>query len=251
MLKDKSVIVTGGSGSQYGNDIVSAFLQSGSKVSILTRNSIRAADRLSCFGDYKDSVHIYETNYSTEHELKFVIDEIASLRGVDVLVNNAATAEIGSVESVDIESWNRVFHLNVNVPMMLSRLVSNYLRNSDVASIVNISSIYGIESPKHFIYGDSGLNSPLNYGASKASLQYITKYLATYWAPKIRVNCVSPGGFYAGQDSDFVSRYEKFVPLGRMAEKNDLGGIVKFLCTDASKYITGQNIVVDGGWTCW
>jgi len=249
---DKHILITGGSGSQYAADILDRFLSEGANVHILTRDIEGSKKKLSKkILIHKSLINLYEVDYEKYESLEKAVYSAAKKSGIDALINCAATAKIGRVEDISMDDWNAVFHLNVNVPLVLSKLTAPFLRKSEFGCILNISSIYGERSPKHFIYGDSGLNSPLNYGASKAALQYMTKYLATYWSPDIRVNALVPGGFYAGQSKDFVSEYVNFVPMKRMAEKGDLGGAAVFLCGQDAKYITGQCLLVDGGWTCW
>ena len=128
---------------------------------------------------------------------------------------------------------------------------SGLLKNG--SSIINISSIYGIVSPDQRIYGDTGLNSSLVYGSSKAGVIQHTKYLATYLADRrIRVNCISPGGIFNNQPEYFLQRYIKKTPLGRMGAVDDILGAIVFLSSEkASSYITGANIVIDGGFTIW
>ena len=251
-MLNRNILITGGSGSQYAADILDRFLVEGANVHVLTRDIKNSEKKLlDKILIYKNQLRLYEVDYSNFESLEIAVSIAARKFGIDALINCAATAKIGRVEDVSMSDWNEVFHINVGIPLTLSKLAAPFLRESELGSILNISSIYGQRSPKHFIYGDSGLNSPLNYGASKAALEYMTKYLATYWAPQIRVNALVPGGFYAGQPKGFVSKYVDYVPMRRMAEKGDLGGAALFLCGQDAKYITGQCLLVDGGWTCW
>jgi NAD(P)-dependent dehydrogenase (short-subunit alcohol dehydrogenase family) len=250
---NKNIVITGGSGDQFASDIVKCFLNANAYISILTRSKERTLLKISENYDREllDKIRIYEVDYFDEESLINATSLISKEKGIDVLINNAATAKIGDVSEVTLDEWNIVMHVNVTVPMLLSRLCYQSLKVSSCGAIVNISSIYGVNAPKHFIYGDSGLNSPLNYGVSKAALQHMTKYLGTYWSPEVRVNAVAPGGFFAGQPNAFVEQYVRYVPLGRMAEVGDVSGAVFFLSSRESKYITGQTLSVDGGWTCW
>jgi len=169
---------------------------------------------------------------------------------IDILVNSAATNRLRSVEEMTVAEWNAVMAVNVTGTMLMSRAAAAAMGDCG-GVILNLSSIYGMVSPDPGIYGNSGLLSPLVYGVSKAALIQMTRYLAVYWAPRIRVNCITPGGLYAGQDPGFVEAYERRTPLGRMAGPHDLKGAVAFLASDAAQWITGQNLVVDGGWTVW
>ena len=133
--------------------------------------------------------------------------------------------------------------------MVDNPLLSSVKKNN--GCIINIASVYGVVSPDPRIYGKSGRNNSEVYGASKAAIIALTRYLAVHLAPHVRVNAISPGGIYNHQSEDFVKNYENRTPLGRMANTEDIVGAAVFLASDASRYITGQNIVVDGGFTLW
>lgn len=120
------------------------------------------------------------------------------------------------------------------------------------STIVHISSTYGNVSANKSIYGNSGINSPVAYATSKAALINLTRYMATHLADKgIRVNCLSPGGVFNNQSPEFIANYTRLTPLGRMAQPQDYQGAILFLMSDASAYMTGANLIVDGGWTAW
>ena len=124
-----------------------------------------------------------------------------------------------------------------------------YRENGGV--IVNISSTYGVVSADPRVYGDSGINSPVAYAATKSGLLNFTRYLAVHWRPKVRANVLIPGGVQNNQDPDFIEEYCQRAPLGRMAQPEDYQGALLFMCSDASSYMTGSAITVDGGWTAW
>jgi NAD(P)-dependent dehydrogenase (short-subunit alcohol dehydrogenase family) len=117
--------------------------------------------------------------------------------------------------------------------------------------VVNFSSTYGIVSPDPRIYGESGINSPVAYAATKSGLLNMTRYMAVHWRPRVRVNVLAPGGVEAGQHPDFIEQYEARTPLARMARPEDYQGAILFLCSEASAYMTGSVLTVDGGWTAW
>ncbi len=244
-------ILTGGTGAQFAEDIIELLCNKEKHIVILSRSKSKLQNSLERYKEKKFNVSGYETDYS-EKSLSEIIDLIdKKYKKIDFLINNAATAKLKNVEDVSINDWNEVLYVNLTMPMILSRLVSKTMIKNKNGSIVNISSIYGSRAPKHFIYGDSNLNSPLNYGVSKAGLEQMTRYLASYWAPFIRVNCVVAGGRFNNQEKKFVRNYIKNTPLQRMANKDDIGGLVNFLCSNQASYITGQNIHVDGGWSIW
>ena len=125
------------------------------------------------------------------------------------------------------------------------------LKAAEGASIINIASIYGMYGPDWRLYEGTSMGNPAAYGASKGGLIQLTRWLATTIAPSVRVNAISPGGVFRNQPEAFVQRYEAKTPLGRMATEDDFIGIIAFLASDLSKYVTGQNHLVDGGWGIW
>ena len=150
------------------------------------------------------------------------------------------------------QAWVNVHNVNLKGSFLTSQAVIPYFEESRKGVIVNVSSTYGIVSPNKNIYGDSGINSPVAYATSKSAIIQLSKYLATHLAEKnIRVNTLSPGGVFNNQSSEFIKNYEKLTPLGRMATVRDYDGPIVFLLSDSSSYMTGSNLVVDGGWTAW
>lgn len=139
-------------------------------------------------------------------------------------------------------------YLNVNLTSLFS-VCREFARNNKQGSIVNFSSYLGLVSPRPDIYGDS--HKDIGYTISKFGVIGMTKYLAVHLAPKIRVNCISPGGIYQNQSKEFIKKYSKLTPMGRMMEKEEVNGLVDYLCSDKSSYATGENFVMDGGYVSW
>lgn len=150
-------------------------------------------------------------------------------------------------EQQALRSWQFALELNLTAPFHLTQLLEQLLRRGNGPSIVNIGSIYGSMAPDWTLYEGLGLSNPAAYAVSKAGLRQLTKWLATVLAPTIRVNMVSPGGILRDQPAEFVARYNERTPLNRMATEIDIVGQVVNLLSDASSYITGQDILVDGG----
>jgi NAD(P)-dependent dehydrogenase (short-subunit alcohol dehydrogenase family) len=186
----------------------------------------------------------------------------SSVEKVDVLINNAATKSPHFFEPLErfrLEDWNQVLAVNVTGIFLATREIGSVMAQNGSGSIINISSIYGLVGPDQRIYEGSwyeelggAINTPLIYSATKSAVIGMTKYLATYWGPKgVRTNTLTPGGVSSGQNGIFHERYSSKVPLARMADAEEMVGAVLFLASDASSYINGQNIIIDGGWTAW
>ena len=129
--------------------------------------------------------------------------------------------------------------------------LKNYLKTQRLSILYNVSSIYGLDGPDHSLYEGTSMGNPAAYAASKGGMIQLTRWLSTTLAPHIRVNSISLGGVFRNQPQLFVERYEKRTPLGRMATGEDFKGVIAYLASDLSKYVTGQDISVDGGWTAW
>jgi NAD(P)-dependent dehydrogenase (short-subunit alcohol dehydrogenase family) len=177
---------------------------------------------------------------------------------LDVLVNCAALVGTSQLtgwavpfEQQTVEAWRKAMDVNLTAPFALVQSCADLLRRSGRGSVINIASIYGIVGPDWRLYENSGLGNPAAYAASKGALIQLTRWLATTLAPAVRVNAITPGGVFRGTLEPFLSRYVSRVPLGRMATEDDLTGAAVYLASDLSLYVTGHNLVVDGGWTAW
>jgi len=177
---------------------------------------------------------------------------------LNILINNAAFVGSSDLkgwsvpfEEQTLETWQRALQVNLTSVFDLSKGLSSKLSLSGHASIINIASIYGVLGPDYSLYEGTKMGNPAAYAASKGGLIQFTRWLSTTLAPSIRVNAISPGGIFSGQSDNFVKRYENKVPLERMGNEEDLKGIIAFLASDLSSYVTGQNIMIDGGWSAW
>jgi NAD(P)-dependent dehydrogenase (short-subunit alcohol dehydrogenase family) len=177
---------------------------------------------------------------------------------LNILINNAAfvgTSDLkGWVEPFEkqtIETWRRAFEVNITSIFDISKGLTQKIKESGNGSVINTASIYGSFGPDYSLYEGTEMGNPAAYATSKGALIQLTRWLSTTLAPNIRVNSISPGGIYAGQPEIFVKRYEKRTPLARMATELDLKGVTSFLASDLSAYVTGQNIMIDGGWSSW
>ena len=179
---------------------------------------------------------------------------------LDIIVNNASEGRPGTIESSTVEDFERAYRVNVTAAFRIMQAAVPVLEESAKStagsSVINIASMYGSVSPDASIYGTSGANNPPYYGAAKAAMIQMTRYAACHLASKgIRVNCISPGPFpairYLQSDPEFHERLKAKVPMHRTGDPKDLCGPLLFLASDASSFVTGINLAVDGGWTAW
>ena len=176
---------------------------------------------------------------------------------IDVLINNAIFPEGPKERSVTFEDfslfvWNKVLAVNITGVFLCCQEVGKIMVKQKKGNIINISSIYGLTGADQRIYGKSKLNSSPAYTVTKSGILNLTKYLASYWHDKgIRVNTLSLGGVKNNQDPLFIKNYSYKTMLGRMADKDEYSNSILFLASDASSYMTGSNLIIDGGWTAW
>lgn len=260
-LTGKVVVLTGGAGI-LGSRFADALAAKGARVALVDHNSGKAQEVAETVNvHYPGAVLPYATDITRPEDLQSLRENVeADLGPVDVLINNAAFKSpnfFEPFETFPLDDWNQVMAVNTTGVMLACQAFGAGMAERGRGSIINTLSIYGIVAPDQRIYEGSeyegrAINTPAVYSASKAAVWGLTKYLAAYWGGKgVRVNAVTPGGVYSGQNETFVQRYSDKVPLGRMAEPDELCGAVLFLASDASSYVTGQNMVVDGGWTVW
>ena len=186
---------------------------------------------------------------------------------VDILINNAANnprmeavagIEFTRLESFPLEQWDRDIAVGLTGAFLCSRVFGPHMARRSSGVILNIASDLAVIAPDQRIYrreelpDDQQPVKPVTYSVVKSAIVGLTKYLATYWADRgVRVNSLSPGGVRDAQSEEFVSRLSRLIPLGRMAQGDEYRGAIAFLCSDASRYMTGANIVIDGGRSCW
>jgi len=177
---------------------------------------------------------------------------------LNILINNAAfvgTSDldgwVSDFKDQSLETWRRAFEVNLTSVFHLSKGLAAKIQESKNGSIINIGSTYGVVGPNYSLYEGTSMGNPAAYAASKGGLIQLTRWLSTTLAPEIRVNSISPGGIFRGQPKSFVKNYENLTPLERMATEEDFKGITAYLSSELSAYVTGQNLLVDGGWTSW
>lgn len=254
-LKGKNIILTGGCGN-LGRVMAKYLLDYGANLFIASRNA-------NPLPELSGSVHYIKCDLEKTEAIQELYRQVEEIGGsVDVLINNAAYGGGAGgkkmtktrLEDFDDETWAYGLDGSVGVTFRCIREVIPYMKKAGGGSIVNVSSMYGVVAPDHSIYGDTGNNSPVTYGAGKAGVVQLTKYCASYLAKdNIRVNTLTPGPFpkLSAVDPDFLKILQKKTMLGRTGDPDELAGPLILLCSDASSFMTGSNIVVDGGWTAW
>ena len=255
-LADRVAVVTGGAG-VLGREFARALAERGARVVLADLVQSRCDECAAEVSDaHKTTCLGVATDVSSPAAAASMVDRTMSEFGrIDVLINNAATQPSGffaPFEEYSLETWNQVLEVNLTGMFLMAQTVGKVMVEQARGSIINISSIYGVVGPDQRIYNDTEFNTPAAYAVSKSGVIGLPKYLATHGAEKgVRVNAVTPGGVFRGHEDPFLSAYTSRVPMGRLARQNELSGAIVYLASDASSYVTGHNLVVDGGLTAW
>lgn len=249
-LEGRVAVVTGGAG-LYGRQIVEALAEAGARVFTASRNLEALQSLASELRDRGLDVDALRLDLADEASIPALRDEVLARAGrVDVLVNNAVLRPMRSHDAPK-EQWEQSMVVNATGLFLISRAFGDVMAEAGRGSIVNVGSIHGLIAPDDWLYeGMPWTGFIPDYFFHKAGMLGLSRYMASYLGPSgVRVNTVSPGGFFNDQGQPFVERYERRTILGRMANETDLKGAVVFLASDASAYVTAANLVVDGGYT--
>jgi NAD(P)-dependent dehydrogenase (short-subunit alcohol dehydrogenase family) len=264
-LSQKTAVVTGGNGI-LGKQFCRALAEKGANVVIADLDAQQShehsQDLKKQFG--VDSIGV-ECDVSDPASVKrMVAQTVKELGEVNILHNNAVTRTLNleeflkPFEEYSLETWKESMSVNIDGMFLVAQAVGKQMISQGRGgSIIQMASIYGMVGPDFRIYEGSSyqnqkITTPAPYATAKAAVIGMTRFLATYWADKgIRVNTLTPGGVESGQNNEFVKKYSSRVPMGRMANPDELSGALIYLASDSSSYVTGQNIIVDGGWTAW
>lgn len=264
-LSSKTAIVTGGAGI-LGRHFCAGLAEAGANVVIADVNKDIAQTLADDLNKEYGSQHLgVFCDVSCPDSVRNMILQVKQKFGkINILHNNAASKSknldefFAPYEEYSLKQWREVLSVNLDGMFLIAQAVGKEMVKQGVGgSIIQTSSIYGVVSPDHRIYKDSfylgrQINTPAVYCVSKAAVIGLTKYLATYWADNnIRVNTLTPGGTESGQNEEFNRRYSDRVPMRRMANASEMVGALLYLASDASSYVTGQNIIVDGGLSAW
>jgi NAD(P)-dependent dehydrogenase (short-subunit alcohol dehydrogenase family) len=254
-LDGRVAVVTGGFG-QLGSVYTAGFVERGMRVAVF---DVAA-------GEVPEGARAFRVDVTDRAAIESALGEVAAEWGVPhVLVNNAAldsppdapAAEVGPFEEYPEESFDAVLDVNVKGAFLCCQAIGGAMAREGRGSIVNVSSIYGLLSPVQDVYefrraGGETFVKPVAYSVSKSAVLNLTRYLATYWAKAgVRVNTLTLAGVWNDQPQEFLDAYAARAPMGRMLDAREALGAVVFLASDASSYVTGSNVVVDGGWSAW
>ena len=266
-LTDKTALITGGAG-LLGISHAKALLTSGAKVILADIDQNSLEESKVSLGKETNLKNLQTIVLDVTHEesiAKILDDLVSSGNRIDILINNAAINPTSSsinkgkrstrLENFSIDRWNQELSVGLTGAYLCSKVFGTVMASDGLGGVIlNISSDLSVIAPNQKLYKQANLSDdmqavkPVTYSVIKTGLIGLTRYLATYWAHKgVRCNALSPGGVYNGQDEEFVNRIKDLIPIGRMASIDEYQGAIQFLCSDASAYMNGQNIVMDGG----
>ena len=258
-LSGRTVLITGAAG-HLAKTIIPCLADLGASFVLVDHPSTDLASLQSYISKHWTSkVRVFHCDLLLESDRSSLIQSLQkTTASLSCLINNAAYIGDTKIsgwsvpfELQTIDAWRNALEVNLTAPFHLARDLSSILKLGQGPNIINIASIYGFLGPDWSLYKDTPMANPAAYSASKGGLIQLTKWLATTLSPHIRVNSISPGGIFRQQPDSFVDRYSTRTPLGRMAQLDDFVGAVTYLATDQSRYVTGHNLVIDGGWSIW
>mgnify|MGYP003972069923 FL=1 len=255
-LRGRTALITGATGG-IGKKIAFTIAELGGDLIFVDRPGSNYDQLKKSINHFAVNIECIDCDLESEASRINLFDRFVSNNdNLDILINNAAFVGESNLEGwtddfskQSIETWNRALAVNLTAPFHLSQLFYSLLKQSSNGSIINIASIYGVNAPDYSLYKDTSMGNPAAYSASKGGLIQLTRWLATTVSPEIRVNSISLGGIWRNQPSIFVKRYCSKTPLGRMGHEEDIQGAIAYLASELSLYVTGENIVIDGGWT--
>lgn len=266
-LTGKTALITG-AGGLLGKEHANALASLGAKVILtdVSQSRLETVSKKLSSEVSPQQIEVYEMDVTSIGSIKLVQEQLD--QDVDILINNAAIdpkvnannnlVEISRFEHFPLSQWNFQLEVGLTGAFLCSQAFGTTMAKRGSGVILNIASDLSIIAPDQRLYQRSDLPQeqqpvkPVTYSVMKTALVGLTRYLATYWAEQgVRVNALSPGGVYNGQGEEFVTRLTNLIPMGRMADHDEYQGAVQFLCSPASRYMTGQNIAIDGGRSVW
>lgn len=252
-LKGKIAVVTGGAG-LIGKELVRGLAEAGAITVLADNNKNKSTCTVKEFVELTLDVTFKCLDITREKSVSDLINFLDKKYGqIDIWVNSAypKTLDWGKkFEDIWSVSWRKNINMHLNGYFICCQKIAEHMKRKKSGSIINLGSTYGIVGPDFSIYEGTRMTMPAAYSAIKGGIITFTKYLGSYYGKyNVRVNCISPGGVYDKQPSVFVKKYTQKAPLKRMADKEDIVGGVIYLASDAARYVTGHNLVIDGGWT--
>lgn len=258
-LTGRSALITGGAG-HIGLAVGETLVELGASVSILDLDAAACRERAKELGKIRtDSAIALPCDLKDEEATRRAVNKaVDQMGGLDILVHCAAyvgTTQVPGwavpLEDQTVEAWDAALRINLTSAFVMVNEARRALAASGHGSVIFFGSTYGLVGPDMTLYEDTEMENAAGYAASKGGLLQLTRYLATRLAPQIRINAISPGGIWRNQPEVFHHRYKSRTPLGRMGAEEDVKGAIAYLASDLSAYVTGHNLVVDGGWTVW
>jgi NAD(P)-dependent dehydrogenase (short-subunit alcohol dehydrogenase family) len=258
-MSGRVAVITGGAG-HIGSAVCNALAEHGASIVIVDSNEPLCRETCrQLHEDYGTETLPLMLDLTDEKSLREIPGQVTDrFPSLDVLIHCAALVGTSNLKGWGVpfieqnaDTWRLALEVNLTAPFILTQSCSGELARSGHGSVINIGSIYGINGPDMQLYEGTSMGNPAAYAASKGGLMQLTRYLATVLAPRIRVNAITLGGVYRNQPEPFLSRYVNKTPLHRMATEEDIKGAAVFLASDLSSYVTGHNLVIDGGFTVW
>ena len=269
-IKNKIIIITGGAGF-LGSEFAMAISNARATPVVLDKNDLALKSLKKKFIKKKYRGKFISVDINNERKVNETINSvIKKYKNIDCLINaagftgqdlqNKKNSYFEKFENYDFKIWKKSIDGNLSSNFIVTKSVAKHMLKNKKGSIINIASDVGIISPDHRIYQANkktnykgvDFNTPLSYSVSKSGIISMTRYLATYWAKNgIGVNCISPAGVYKKHNKKFAQQLSERIPLGRMAKPDEINGAIIYLCSNASSFVTGHNLVVDGGRTIW
>jgi NAD(P)-dependent dehydrogenase (short-subunit alcohol dehydrogenase family) len=249
-LRGRVAVVTGGSG-LYGRQIAEALAEAGARTIMASRNLDKLRAQADFFRKAGLEIDVLQYDQSSEASIQQLLKQALDLAGkVDILVNNSVLRTMKDWGD-PASNFTQSMEVNGTGLFVMTRVFGDYMATQSHGSIINVGSIQGVVGPDFTLYEGLNWGAPPDYFFHKGGLLQLTRYAAAVLGPRgVRVNAITPGGFFNNQDESFVKRYNARTFLGRMANESDIKGVIVFLASDASAYVTGANVAVDGGYTC-
>jgi NAD(P)-dependent dehydrogenase (short-subunit alcohol dehydrogenase family) len=249
-LSNKNIIVTGGLGF-LASQFTEALIECNCNVILVDIKNIKKKNNLK-------NLFYFKCDITKDKQVALLSKKIKKkFKNIDVLINNAAnnpkpSSKNNSFETFDVNEWDNDLNISLKGSFLCTKYFGKIMKiQKNGGNIINISSDLGVIAPDQRIYKKIGYKKPVTYSVTKHGIIGLTKYTATYWPKKVRCNSISPGGMANGQSKLFLNEVKKLIPLGRLAKKNEFNSLILFLASNASSYITGSNIIIDGGRTSW